>query len=100
MISGFLVCGMTGCSTPSRKPGSSHPQKASATQLRDAYVLYKAGKFALAEQKLQAILKSQPDDPAADYLMSLVCDAEQRRQNGQEQPWGYHQTIPQQPIYR
>jgi hypothetical protein len=38
--------------------------------------------------------------PNSGYLLGLVHEAQYRRATGQERPWGYYQTIPQQPIYR
>ena len=95
-----LVSGILGCSTSSSKPSSGHQQTSSPSPLRDACLLYEMGKLDAAEQKLQAILQTGPHNPAAASLLGLVREAEYRRESGQERPWGYFQTIPQQPIYR
>ena len=58
------------------------------------------GKLDLAEQKPRVVLQTEPENPAAGYLLSLVHEAQYRREAGQERPGGYYQTIPQQPIYR
>ena len=52
------------------------------------------------KQKLHVVLQTAPENPAADYLLGLVHEAQYRREAGQERPWGSYQTIPQQPIYR
>jgi predicted Zn-dependent protease len=95
-----LVSGILGCSAPSSKPSSSRQQTSSPNPLRDAYLLYEMGKLDAAEQKVQAILKTQPDNPAAGYLLSLLQEAQYMRETGRERPWGYIQTYPPQPIYR
>jgi beta-lactamase regulating signal transducer with metallopeptidase domain len=86
--------------TPDSKAGSNDQQTGSANPLRDAYVLYELGQFGAAEQKLQAVLQKAPEDAAAAYLLSLVHEAQHRRESGQERPWGYYPTIPPKPIYR
>jgi Tfp pilus assembly protein PilF len=96
-----LLAGVIGCSK-SRAPKASagHKRPSAATELSDAQLLYQMGKLDLAEQKLQRVLKADPDNGKAGYYLALVQQAQQRRENGTEQPWGYYQTIPQQPIYR
>ena len=62
--------------------------------------MYEMGKLDLAEQKLHLVLQTAPENPSAGYLLGLVHEAQYWRATGQERPWGYYQTIPQQPIYR
>jgi hypothetical protein len=95
-----LLSGVVGCATPGPKVDSGRGQTSTATALTDARILYEMGKLDLAEQKLHVVLQTGPENPAAGYLLSLVHEAQYRREAGQERPWGYYQTIPQQPIYR
>ncbi len=96
ILSGLvLVSGVLGCSTASSKPRSNHQQPSTATLLWDAYLLYEMDKLEAAEQKLQPILKAEPDNPAAGYLLSLVREAQYR-----EQPKAYYPTLPPQLIHR
>jgi predicted Zn-dependent protease len=96
ILSGLvLVSGVLGCSTASSKPRSSHQQASTARPLWDAYLLYEMDKLDAAEQKLQAILKAEPDNPAAGYLLNLVREAQYR-----EQPKAFYPTLPPQLIYR
>jgi len=95
-----LLSGAVGCATSGPKVDSGRGQTYTATTLSDAKILYEMGKLDLAEQELHVLLQTEPESPAAGYLLSLVHEAQYRREAGQERPWGYYQTIPQQPIYR
>ena len=95
-----LLSGAVGCATSGPKVDSGRGQTYTATTLSDAKILYEMGKLDLAEQKLHVVLQTAPENPAAGCLLGLVHEAQYRRATGQEQPWGYYQTIPQQPIYR
>ena len=96
----LLAFAFLGCSTPKPSPGSGHPEVASPSPLRSAYYYYQLGRLDLAEEKIQTVLRAEPDDSAALYLLGLVREREHRRQIGEEPAWGYYQTFPQQPIYR
>ena len=99
ILSSLIVTSVVGCSTSSSKVASTHPAS-TATELADGKLLYEMGKLDLAEQKLEAVLRAEPDNAKARYYLVLVHQNQQRRENGQERPWGYYQTFPQQPIYR
>jgi hypothetical protein len=101
LLSGLLVLfALAGCSTSGSKADSSPAAASTARNLSDAKLLYELGKLDMAEQKLDEILRTEPGNPAAVYLLCLVRDREAMRDRGLERPWGYIQTDPPQPIYR
>ena len=100
LCASVLLSGVVGCATSGPKVDSGRGQKSPATTLSDARILYEMGKLDLAEQKLHLVLQTAPENLAAGYLLGLVHEAQYRLATGQERPWGYYQTIPQQPIYR
>lgn len=100
LLSGFLLTTLVGCTTSTPKVNPSRKPVARGTELNDARLLYELGKFDAAEQKLEGVLRKDPDNPIAIYLLAMVEKGRYRRESGQEQPWGYYPTIPPQPIYR
>jgi len=100
LFSSLLLATVVGCATSTPKVSTSHKPAANGTDLDDARVLYELGKFDAAEQKLEGVLQKDPDNPMALHLLALVEKGRSRRETGQERPWGYHPTIPPQPIYR
>ena len=101
LLSGLLVLfAFAGCSTSGSKPDSSHTPASTARNLSDAKLLYEMGKLDVAVQKLDDVLRTEPGNPAAVYLLSLAPERQAMRERRLERPWGYIQTDPPQPIYR
>lgn len=100
LFAGLLLTSVAGCTTSTPKVSSDRRPAAKRTDLNDARLLYELGEFDAAEQKLRGVLLNDRDNPRALRLLVLVEKGRFRRESGQEQPWGYYQTIPPQPIYR
>jgi hypothetical protein len=56
------------------------------------------GKLDLAEQKLRVVLQTEPENPAAGYLLGLVHEGQYRREAGQERPWTRTAAVPAGPM--
>jgi Tfp pilus assembly protein PilF len=87
-----ILC-VSGCSTA--KPTQSQSQHFEADTVNVAIEQYHSGKLQAAKENLLAILKFDPKDQEAQYYLSLI----EKSQATPRNPWGYYQTIPQQPIY-
>lgn len=99
VFSSLLLAALVGCTTSIPKVNASHEPVAWGTDLNDARLLYELGKLDAAERKLEGVLQKDLDNPMAIYLLVMVEKGRYRRESGQDQPWGYFQTIPPQPIY-
>ena len=94
----ILAC-VVGCSTTKQAAVQSTEQSSAIPSLKTAEQLYHEGQFDSAELALRAILKADPKNQEARYYLSLVYRSEAEVAARQPKPWGYYQTIPQQPIY-
>jgi len=85
------------CSTA--KPTQSQSQHFEAATGDIAKEQYESGKLETAKENLLAVLKADPKNQAAEYYLHLVEEAQSARLANASQPKGWHQTIPQQPIF-
>jgi Tfp pilus assembly protein PilF len=101
LVSIFVFICVAGCSTPNSRVARDHESMTSGKVVEDARLLYQCGQFDAAKQKLQSVLQTEPDNSKALYYLNLVNAAKYQTAECQQhpQPWGYYQTIPQQPIY-
>lgn len=93
----LVFAAAVGCSTSSARFSSSPGPAETAAEIEDARGLYELGDFKTAAQKLRGILQAEPGNRKARYYLTLVEETELA--NSYRRPRGYHQTIPQQPIY-
>lgn len=90
LLSGLVVLfAVAGCSTSGAKAASSHAPTSTARSLSQAKLLCEMGRLDVAEQKLDEVLRTEPGNPAAVHLLSLVREREAMRERGLERPWRY-----------
>lgn len=100
-IIGVLLFTLSGCSTrPLAASVRKRPDPVTPDPVREAYFYYITERLDLARQKTEAVLRTDPDDPAAIHLLALIREREHLRQIGRLPAWGYYQTFPQKPIYK
>ncbi|MFO1478344.1 MAG: hypothetical protein U1F98_17050 [Verrucomicrobiota bacterium] len=69
--------------------------------IQDARVLYEAGRFKEALEKLRAVRSRDPDNPAVAYYGLLIQQARERDGEGRQLvPRFYYPTYPVRPVYR
>jgi hypothetical protein len=93
-LSILILIFAAGCSTTRQTATRSSP---ATPPLRTAEDLFRDGQLDSAELALRAILKTDPENPEAQYYLTAVHRSQAA--NRQLKPRGYYQTIPQQPFY-
>ena len=87
----------SGCSTA--KPAQSQSHNFEAVTVDTAREQYESGKLESAKENLLAVLRVDPKNQAAQYYLHLVEEAQAARLANVNQPKGWYQTMPQQPIF-
>jgi Tfp pilus assembly protein PilF len=98
LLSSFLMalC-FSGCSTA--KSTQSQSQHFEVVTVSIAKEQYESGKLETAKENLLAVLRTDPNNQAAQYYLHLVEETQAARLENTSQPQGWHQTIPQQPVF-
>ena len=93
LLSFSMALCFCGCTTT--KPIQSQSQHFEANTVNVAIEQYHSGELDAAKENLLAVLKTDPNNQKAQYYLDLI----EKSQTTPRKPWGYYQTIPQQPIY-
>jgi Tfp pilus assembly protein PilF len=84
---------------PTAKSPQSQSQHFEAVTVNVAKEQYESGKIDAAKENLLAVLKADPKNQAAEYYLRLVEETQATRLANANQPQGWYQTLPQQPVF-
>jgi Tfp pilus assembly protein PilF len=98
----ILVVALIFSGRSTARPSQSQSQRFEDATVSVAEEEYESGKLEESKENLKAVLQADPKNQAAQCYLHLVEQAQVTRlarANEPRQPQGWHQTIPQQPIF-